>query len=253
MIDCIFSVCCKSERRKTLSRRSLESFFEHTDLAKVRTYAVFDGGENFSSEFPFDYVLSHKESVGVALSLNSALDLVRAKNRYYVLESRHARHSAPTEYISYHQDDLLYSPGWLDKCVQAFSKYPEAVFVSGWKNDHMDHPEFRRDGEYHLKHTLSGQHLMARREYWFSLEPMTMLYGWNAGSNFYEPHRGGIENPGTERGNPGPDGMCSRFDWYLMIDNPRSPVMTHRPNVALDVITNIGKEESTWLAGVQPR
>jgi hypothetical protein len=248
MIDCIFSICCRNERRKALSRRSLQSFFDNTDPAKVRTYAVFDGGENFAAEFPFDYTLHHKESVGVALSLTSAIDLIRAKSRYYVTESRNPRHSAPTEFISYHQDDLLYSPAWLPKCVEAFALHPEAVFVSGWKNDHLDHPEIRREGDLLLKHTLSGQHLMARRDYWFSIEPPTMLYGWNAGSNFYEPHRGGLENPQGERGNPGPDGMCSRFDWYLMIDNPRSPVLTHRPNIALDVMTNIGKEASTWLA-----
>lgn len=249
MIDCIFSICCRNEPRKAIARRSLASFFENTDLSRVRTLAVFDGGEDFAAEFPFDTVIRHKESLGVALSLNTSLDLIRARDRYFVKESRNPRASARTQYISYHQDDLLYSRDWLDKCVGALKRYPQACFVTGWKNDHSDHPAARQDGEHLFKLTLSGQHLMATREYWFSLEPMTMLYGWNAGTAPYEPHRGGPESPYEERGNPGPDRKCSRFDWYLMIDNPRSPFLTGRFNVALDVITNIGRDESTWQNG----
>jgi hypothetical protein len=249
MIDCIFSVCCRNEARKAIARRSLASFFENTDLSRVRTLAIFDGGEDFSREFPFDQVLRQKDSQGVALSLNTALALIRARDNYYVKPGRNPRASARTEFISYHQDDLVYSPGWLDKCLGAFRKYPQACFVTGWKNDHSDHPAARQDGEYMIKLTLSGQHLMATRDYWFSLEPMTMFYGWNAGCLPYEPHRGGPENPFEERGNPGPDRKASRFDWYLMIDNPRSPVLSGRFNVALDVITNVGKENSTWQNG----
>jgi hypothetical protein len=249
MIDCVFSVCCRNEARKAIARKSLASFFANTDLTKVRTLGIFDGGEDFSSEFPFDQVLRNKESQGVALSLNTALELIRARDRYFVKPGRNPRLSERGEFISYHQDDLLYSPGWLDKCLSAFQRHPQTVFVTGWKNDHSDHPVSKQDGEYMLKLTLSGQHLMARREYWFSLDPMTMLYGWSAGTLPYEPHRGGPENPFEERGNPGPNRKCSRFDWYLMIDNPRSPVLLGRFNVALDVITNIGKEDSTWQNG----
>lgn len=249
MIDCIFSVCCRNEQRKAIARRSLASFFENTDLSKVRTIGIFDGGEDFSSEFPFDTVLRHKDSRGVALSLNTALEMLRARDRFYVAESRNPRMSERCEYISYHQDDLIYSQGWLEKCVEALRKFPKACFVTGWKNDHSDHPAARQDGEYLFKLTLSGQHLMATRDYWFSLDPMTMLYGWNAGTAPYEPHRGGPELPYEERGNPGPNRKCSRFDWYLMVDNPRSPFLTGRFNVALDVITNIGKEDSTWQNG----
>lgn len=249
MIDCIFSICCRNEKRAAIARESLRSFFDNTDPARVRTLAVIDGGLDFSAEFPFDTVIRHKDSAGIALSLNTAIGMIRSRDHYYVKEGRNPRASAPTEYISYHQDDLLYSKGWLDKCLQPFVRYPQVCFVSGWKNDHSDHPVSKQEGEFMLKLTLSGQHLMARKDYWFSLDPMTMLYGWNAGVLPYEPHRGGPENPFEERGNPGPNRKCSRFDWYLMIDNPRSPVLAGRFNVALDVITNIGKQDSTWQNG----
>ncbi len=249
MIDCLFTVCIKNQARKDIAMRSLESFFKNTDASQARTYLVVDGGEDISGAFPFDYVLRNKESIGITLSINSGIALIQAKDRYYVKEGRNARASAVSDTISYHQDDLLYTPGWLPKCLEAFEKFPQACFVTGWKNDHTDHPVSKQVGEYMLKLTLSGQHLMAKKDYWYSLDPMTMMYGWSAGTLPYEPHRGGPESPFEERGNPGPNRKCSRFDWYLMIDNPRSPVLTGRFNIALDVITNIGKQDSTWQNG----
>lgn len=249
MIDCMFTICCKNQARRDIILRSMESFFNNTDQAQVRTCLIVDGGEDLSGAFPFDYVIRNRESVGISLSINTGIAMIRSRDQYYVKEARNLRASAQSDFISYHQDDLLYSKGWLEKCLEAFKRYPQACFVSGWKNDHSDHPVSRQEGEYMLKLTLSGQHLMARKSYWYSIDPMTMMYGWNAGIVPYEPHRGGPENPFEERGNPGPNRKCSRFDWYLMIDNPRSPVLSGRFNVALDVITNIGKENSTWQNG----
>jgi hypothetical protein len=227
----------------------MESFFNNTDQGRVRTYLIVDGGEDLSGAFPFDYVLRNKESLGISLCINSGIALVKAKDRYYVKQSRNQRASAPSEIISYHQDDLLYSAGWLDKCLAAFTRYPQVCFVSGWKNDHRDHPTSGQDGEFMFKPTLSGVHLMARKSYWYSVEPMTMMYEWNGGTLPWEPHRGGPEKAFDERGNPGPNGKCSRADWYLMIDNPRSPVHSGRFNVALDVVTHIGEGISTWRNG----
>lgn len=229
--------------------KSLGSFFENTPLSEARTFLIMDGGEDIADRFPFDAVLRHAQPVGISLSINSGLALVKARDSYYVRESRNGRPSLRSDFISYHQDDLLYSPGWLGRCLEAFNRYPDVCFVSGWKNDHSDHPTERVEGDFLLKRTLSGQHLMARKSYWYSIDSMTMLYGWNAGVVPYEPHRGGPEDPAVERGNPGPDRRCSRFDWYLMTDNARSPVVTGRHNIALDVMTNIGAEESTWQRG----
>src|SRR5258708_4802534 len=135
-----------TKSRPQLLRKSLQSLSDCTQKHLYRLTVVWDGHDgqmdsqtwNVLREFDaiIDHTLIHSENLGLGPSINQALIHIDTLNRWY---SEFPFHTAAavdncTEFICYCQDDLLYSPGWLERLFKMFmfhEKIHKLGFASG--------------------------------------------------------------------------------------------------------------------------
>jgi len=218
--------------RKELFERSLNSLLENTDRKLFNLTVVVDGGtvkESSSKSFEYaDTVLWNKNNLGLGPSINLALAHISASNNYF--------DNNKNEYICMVQDDVIYSPGWLEKLIRvhrAYSTVKKIGFVSG--HDAPEHPrrgeiKFGQDVLY-LKDWIRATNMLAEREYFLSMFPIPRI----------DPETG------RERGKPN-NGMGSSCDWWLIRNHSNSVCKSGRTNIVYPgLIKHIGFDRSTWL------
>ena len=218
--------------RKELFEKSLDSLLANTDRDQFNLTIVVDGGSVKESSLKSfecaDTILWSKNNLGLGPSINSALAHISTSNNYF--------DNNKNPYICMVQDDVLYSPDWLEKLIRvhrAYSKVKKIGFASG--HDAPEHPrrgeiKFGQDVLY-LKDWIRATNMLAEREYFLSMMPIPRI----------DPETG------RERGKPN-NGMGSSCDWHFIRNNSNSVCKTGRTNIVYPgLIKHIGFDQSTWL------
>jgi hypothetical protein len=194
---------------------------------------------NVLSEFTdiVDYVLMNRENSGLGPSINMALAHIDALNRYNS-DPVCPDQNRVTEFVCYNQDDLLYSPRWLEKITSLFlalEKQHKIGFASGVEC--FEHPVKKRlNSEIILKDYIRAAQMFARREYWMSMFPVTR----------YDPETRNV------RAKPN-DGIGSGVDWHFIRNHPNSVCRTGKTCLVIPgLVKHLGYRDSTWLARELP-
>lgn len=231
------------KNRGDLARKSLESLFQNTDKSLYRLTVIRDGNyantsflnKEYSNKI--DYVFTNNENMGLGPSLNLATAHIQQINKWYN-DSKVGEQDKVSTFISYCQDDILYTPNWLEKLARLFMLCEERHnigFVSGIES--IEHP-VKRDlgGGMVLKDWIRATHMMARREYWDSMFPIPA----------YDPETGRL------RAKPN-DGIGSGVDWHVIRNAPNSICRTGKSCLVVPgTLVHAGFRDSTWLAHELP-
>ncbi len=230
--------------REDLFERSLSSFVDNTDRSLYRLTIVCDGHgapEWLFSMQEVDHILTHRENLGLGPSINQALAHIDALNKYEggplgpYLEQNWVStgNGTGSSFICYNQDDLLYSPKWLETLMSMFLVFegPKNIgFASGVECIEHAVREKIADGVV-TKDWIRAAQMFARYEYWMSMFPIPS----------YDPETG------RRRAKPN-DGMGSGVDWWFIRNHENSVCKTGRTNLVLPgLVKHLGYAESTWL------
>jgi len=187
-VACIISTF----NRKDTLKRSLESLFNSFDKIKPEIYIQDDG----SDDGTWDYI-NHTQGINAAVS-NKNKGLRTTLNELL----KWAYQESP-DYICYCQDDIEYEKGWLDKCVEMWTKMdslrrdeviPTKIgFITG--HDAPEHPVKADCKKFLLKNTCRATHLFTSTERWKEFGEIPDL------------------TPGVPAPKPG---HGSLVDWWLM-------------------------------------
>lgn len=227
-----------TKNRPELLRKSLESFRSTTPRELYRLTVIRDGDypetEAVLSDFKdvIDYVLVNRENAGLGPSINLALAHIKALNDWYD-DPTVPDKSKVSPFICYNQDDLLYSPGWLEKLSRffIFTEFPYKIgFASGVEC--IEHKTKKELGNgLVLKDWIRAAQMFGRREYWLSMHPIPR----------YDPETG------RTRAKPN-DGMGSGVDWWFVRNADNSVCKTGRTCLVIPgLVKHLGYKDSTWL------
>ena len=232
----IADIFITTKNRPDLLRQSLTSLFECTDKESVRVTLVRDG--DYSStrfaedEFDLDYILTSSENNGLGPAINLALTHVNTINNWFDHRT-HGDASKVAPFIVYCQDDLLYTPGWLEKLARNFlvlEKAQKLGFASGLECVEHETKQVLHGGMV-LKNWIRAANMFARREYWMSMFPIPR----------FDPETGNI------RAKPN-DGMGSGVDWWFIRNHENSVCKTGRTCLVIPgLVQHLGYKDSTWL------
>jgi glycosyltransferase involved in cell wall biosynthesis len=234
----IADIFITTKNRALLLAQSLESLFECTSKDEVRITLVRDGDyavtRTVADEFAgkIDYVLTSYENEGLGPGINMALAHIDAINRWW----GHPTHGDPTKvapFVVYCQDDLLYTPGWLEKLIRYFSAYERLEkigFASGLEC--VEHSKKKTlPGGLLTKDWIRAANMFARREYWMSMFPIPR----------FDPETRSV------RAKPN-DGIGSGVDWWFIRNHENSVCRTGRTCLVIPgLVKHLGYKESTWL------
>lgn len=226
-----------TKNRPELLRRTLESFRSNTKENLYRLTVVrdgdFSGPEKVLSKFAdiVEYTIINADNVGLGPSINSALAHIDSLKRW-------DPPSDPSPLTVYVQDDVDFSPGWLEILAAKFLQLEGPLklgFASGIEC--IEHPAKKSLGNgMMLKDWLRGTNLLARHSYWMSMWPIPRI----------DPETG------RERGKPD-NGLGSGVDWHFMRVHPNSVCKTGRTNLVIPgLLQHSGYRDSTWLARELP-
>ena len=186
-----------------------------------------------------DNVIVHNVREGLGPSINQALAFIDAQNRYY----EHPTHGDPrsvAEFICYCQDDLDYSPGWLQKLFKfftAFERRERIGFASGVECvEHPVNEVLMVQPPIVSKDWIRAANMFGRRSYWMSMWPIPRL------------------DPETNRVRAHPsDGIGSGVDWHFIRNHPNSVVRSGRTCLVLPgLLRHAGFRNSSWLDRALP-
>lgn len=222
--------------RKELFEQSLKSLLNNTKRELFRLTIVVDGaGEHKYAPLSdvADTVIINKDNLGLGVSINSALAHIKMINEY--------QDNNQKNFICMVQDDVIYSPGWLEKLVKVyglFGKKHNIGFVSG-----HNAPEHETTGKIQfgkdtllLKPWIRATNMFAEKEYFLSMFPISRI----------DPETG------RERGKPN-NGMGSSCDWWFIRNHPNSICKSGRVNLVYPgLIKHEGFDRSTWLNRALP-
>jgi len=227
-----------TKNRPDLLRASLESLRENTDRSLFRLTVVRDGDFTVS-EFVLkdftdlvDYTIVHRENEGLAPAINHALAHIEATNRYFQ-GPQAADLTKVTNFVCYNQDDLLFTPKWLETLVSRFSMFEKVHklgFASGVES--IEHAVSKDlGGGMVLKPWIRAAQMFARREYWMSMWPIPRF------------------DPETQQIRARPnDGMGSGVDWWFVRNHENSVVKSGRTCLVIPgLVLHAGYRDSTWL------
>lgn len=226
----LIDVFMTTKDRPHLLRRSLESFRGCTPEGSYRLTIVNDGdfmdvADTINSHKSIvDHVLTNIENRGLGPSINMALSHISALKNW---------EPDPSPLTVYVQDDVLFSPGWLEKLSQKFLQLEKPLklgFASGIEC--IEHPVKKDLGNgLILKDWIRATCMMARHDYWMSMWPIPRI----------DPETG------RERGRPH-DGLGSSVDWWFIRNHENSVCRSGRTNLVIPgLLKHIGYKESTWL------
>jgi hypothetical protein len=225
----IFITTC---RRPDLFRRSLESFERCTPRDQYRLTVVQDGADAETSRIieaaPFvDNVIFHRENVGLGPSINQALSYIDSMKRW------DGGITSAFSLTAYVQDDVAYSPGWLDKLAVKFIRLAAPLklgFASGIEC--VEHPIKKDLGNgLVLKDWIRATCMLSYHSYWMSMWPVSRI----------DPETG------RERGKPN-DGWGSGVDLWFVRNHENSVCRTGRTNLVIPgLLQHMGYDRSTWL------
>jgi hypothetical protein len=226
--------------RYALATRSILSLLQNTPREQFRLTVCIDGSlknEDAAEFFDLaqvkaDYVLLSHENEGLGPTINRAVGHICSINEWYE-HSTHGDQSYVAPFITMCQDDLLYSPNWLQALVtgfMAFEKTEKLGFASGVEC--VEHAVRKQLTRSHItKDWVRAAQMMGRREYWKSMMPIPR----------FDPETGRV------RAKPN-DGMGSGVDWWLIRNHENSVCKTGRTNLVMPgLIVHAGYDQSTWL------
>lgn len=223
--------------RERLFSATVGSLKKNTDMSRVRTTLAVDGNNCFTFMISeFDVVHSAKQR-GLGPSINSALAHIQTVNSYF----EHPTHGDPSQVaplVCMLQDDVLLTPGWLDRLVREFVRWEGPCrlgFASG--HDAPEHPLKKDLGNgLLLKDSIRATCVLGRRDYWMSMFPIPR----------FDPETGNV------RARPN-DGIGSSVDWWFLRDAENSVQRTGRTNLVVPgLVLHNGFDRSTWLARELP-
>jgi len=227
--------------REELFEKSLKSFIENTPRDLYRLTIVCDNGRiphvlavNDYAGTTYlsmvDHILVHKDNLGLGPSINQALGHIDVLNRYYA-DDTSPDNDRVTDFICYCQDDLLYSPKWLEKMLSFFcllENEHNLGFASGVECVEHEVRENLGRGLV-LKDYIRAAQMFARREYWMSMWPIPR----------HDPETGQV------RAHPH-NGMGSGADWYFIRNHPNSVCETGKTCLVIPgLVKHMGYKEST--------
>lgn len=171
-----------------------------------------------------DHLLIHHKNLGLGPSINQALAHIDTLKRW---------DDYPSPLTVYLQDDVLYTPGWLDRLAKMFlllEKSHNLGFASGIES--IEHPPRKDLGNgMILKDWVRATCMLARHDYWMSMWPISRI----------DPETG------QERGRPH-DGLGSSVDWWFIRNHKNSVCRTGRTNLVIPgLLQHDGYDQSTWL------
>jgi len=237
----IVDIFITAKNRAGLLKNTLNSLKRSTDRSLFRLTVVQDGDytatarviDEFVVNGLVDHYLLHKETQGLGPSINQALAHIDVLNKYLLYDQKLQTGSKDVPFVCYVQDDVIFTPGWLDKLAKMFMLYEKQYklgFASGVEC--IEHPVKKDLGNgIILKDWIRATCMFARREYWMSMFPITR----------FDPETG------RERGMPN-DGMGSSVDWWFIRDHQNSVCKTNRTCLVIPgLIVHAGYNDSTWL------
>jgi hypothetical protein len=227
--------------RYDLFTSSLASFMNCTDPSLYRLTIVDDTGDGIHKgivpglrfgRHHVDHVLIHSENMGLGPSINQALAHIDSLNRWHS-DPEVGDKGQVAPFICYVQDDILYTPRWLNKLASMFLAYEDQFrlgFASGIEC--VEHPMRKSLGNgLILKDYVRAANMFGRREYWMSMFPIPQF---------------DVETR-SRRAKPN-DGMGSGVDWHFIRDHENSVCRTGRTNLVIPgLLQHMGYDRSTWL------
>lgn len=250
----LVDVFITTKGRPDLFERSLRSFFDCTSSHQYRLTIVDDSGDGSSfsetntqrsidaalyrQDHPHvDFYLKSRENQGLGPSINQALAHIETVNRWYS-DSRAGDPSRVSDFVCYCQDDLLYTPGWLQRLTKMFLLLEDVEklgFATGLEC--VEHPA-KKDlgGGMVLKDWIRAAQMFGRRSYWASMWPIPR----------FDPETGRV------RAKPN-DGWGSGVDWWFVRNAENSVCRTGRSCLVVPgLVQHLGYDQSTWLARELP-
>lgn len=245
LIADIFVTIKPTQERLDLTTRSLRSLFNNTERNQFRLTLCFDGylwhSDKNTEILEYirntDYMLRSTENEGLGPTINRAVAHICSVNEWY----GHPTHGDPSKvapFIVMCQDDLLYSPSWLQTLTAGFLAFEGSKklgFASGVEC--VEHPVREVLTKSHsTKDWVRAAQMFGRREYWKSLMPIPR----------FDPETGRV------RAKPN-DGMGSGVDWWLIRNHENSVCKTGRTCLVMPgLVQHAGYDKSTWLSRELP-
>jgi len=215
---------------------------ENTDPSLYRLTVICDGYDIPDFVKDCDHILWHADNLGLGPSINQALAHIDALNKYYESSPDPADCNEVTEFVCYCQDDLLYSPGWLEtlaKFFLLFERQKNLGFASGVEC--IEHEMKEVVGEFQgtkliTKDWIRAAQVFGRRDYWMSMFPIPA----------FDPETG------RKRAKPN-DGMGSGVDWHFIRNHENSVCKSGKTCLVLPgLVKHMGYDQSTWLDREMP-
>lgn len=231
--DLLITFAPQNEKRLELFRRSLSSLKENTSKTNVRVTVVVDGRSGGMPASIFDnwvdHVILKKENEGLGPALNQGLAYIDSLRKW---------DDDPPLLTTYVQDDVIYTPGWLERLSAKFMAL-EKIFNLGFATgvECVEHPVKKViSHDVVLKDWIRATCMMARHEYWMSMLPISKI----------DPETGRL------RGKPN-NGLGSSVDWWFIRNHENSVCRTGRTNLVMPgLLAHDGFDSSTWLKSDLP-
>lgn len=234
----IADIFVTSKDRPDLLGKTLSCIKECTQPGSYRLTVVQDGlnvdcdNKVFEHDSIVEHRLEHKECLGLGPSINQALSHIDTLDRWYE-HPTHGDRGKVAPFICYIQDDVLVTPGWLQKMLTFFMMYEKQHnlgFASGIECVEHATSKTLPNGML-LKPWIRAANMFGRREYWMSMFPIPRL---------------DVET-GQVRARPN-DGMGSGVDWWFVRNHENSVTRTGRTNLVIPgLMVHAGYDRSTWL------
>ena len=211
--------------RPDLLRGTLQTLFESVE-SPIQVIVADDGSPNDKTRKVLDMF-------PVRQLLLPHQGLVHSLNALFAEVKRFAEERMLAPFWIYCQDDLRFSPGWLQKMFAVWDRWAEESnfgLLTCVEDAFTVINQFEWEGMHiQIKHFAEGHLYFAPKDFWVRTTPIPILNG-----------------DGTERGFPC-SGIGSNVDWHFLRDSPKS--LSHlkkKVGVIPGLVTHTGNENSTW-------
>lgn len=217
--------------RLSFLNKSIESLLECTPDFDELVIA-----DDFSSDGTIDYLVElSQENPKIHITVaNTNSGVCESVNR--ILQYCHSKFGNIEDvFLAKMEDDMSYTPGWLDKCLDLFEIYKDQPigFVGGYvAPEHptvrmVDHPNGHK---LFARTEMRGNCMIGRLDYWYSMYPI--------------PEN--IPGKSYRRGKPD-NGHGSHNDWHFLRDHDLSVEKTGKICILYPgLLKHEGAESSTW-------
>lgn len=115
LVSIIVTTWSMDEKRSAVMRKSLDTLFETVKDLPVEVLVVDNGGNTADSEHLLTLTEQGKINVYIRNHLNMSFGYGRTQ----------ALRLCNGDYIAVCDNDIEYTPGWLEKCISILDKYPD--------------------------------------------------------------------------------------------------------------------------------